>query len=43
MLGRSGSSVNDIEFNAHGSEFVTASENGIITIRAAPDDRTMRS
>ena len=43
VLGTPGPPISDIEFNKSGSEFVTASGSGVVTVRAARDDRMLRS
>ena len=43
VLGTPGPPISDIEFNKSGSEFVTASESGVVTVWAARDDRPLRS
>ena len=43
LLGRPGQSINAIAYNKSGSEFVTGSQTGVVTIWAARSDRRLRS
>jgi WD40 repeat protein len=43
VLGKPGPAVNDVEFNASGSQFVTATDGGVVTLWDARHDRQVRS
>ena len=42
VLGKPGPAVNDVEFNASGSQFVTATDAGVVTLWDARNDRPVR-
>lgn len=43
VLGKPGPAVNDVEFNKSGSEFVTASDSGVVTVWNAHSYQPVRS